>query len=47
MASYTTVADWRDVEDGYVVGVTIRQTGDKSTRVGRITVSTSGISAER
>lgn len=26
MASYTTVADWRDVEDGYVVAVTIRQT---------------------
>jgi hypothetical protein len=28
MASYTTVADWRDVEGSYVVDVTIRQTGD-------------------
>jgi hypothetical protein len=26
MASYTTVADWQDVEDEYVVDVTIRQT---------------------
>ena len=26
MASYTTVADWRDVESGYVVVVTIRRT---------------------
>ncbi|AXG07849.1 hypothetical protein DU500_16225 [Haloplanus rubicundus] len=26
MASYTTVADWRDVEAGYVVDVTIRRT---------------------
>jgi len=29
MASYTTVADWQDVEGNYVVDVTIRQTGDK------------------
>jgi len=26
MASYTTVVDWKDVEDGYVADVTIRQT---------------------
>lgn len=26
MASYTTVADWQAVENGYVVDVTIRQT---------------------
>lgn len=26
MASYATVADWRDVEAGYVVDVTIRRT---------------------
>ena len=24
MASYTTIEDWKDVEDGYVVDVTIR-----------------------
>jgi len=29
MASYTSIADWRDVEDGYVVDVTIRQTEDE------------------
>ena len=29
MASYTTVADWRDVEDGYVVAVVIRRTEDE------------------
>lgn len=29
MASYTTVADWQDVESGYVVDVTIRQTEDE------------------
>ena len=29
MASYTTIEDWRDVEDGYVVDVTIRQTEDE------------------
>ena len=29
MASYTTVADWQDVEAGYAVDVTIRQTGDE------------------
>jgi len=28
MASYTTVADWQDVEADYVVDVTIRQTED-------------------
>lgn len=28
MASYTTIEDWQDVEDGYVVAVTIRQTED-------------------
>ena len=28
MASYTTVADWQDVEGRYVVDVTIRQTED-------------------
>jgi len=28
MASYTTIADWQAVEDGYVVDVTIRQTDD-------------------
>ena len=26
MASYTTIEDWKDVEDGHVVDVTIRQT---------------------
>jgi hypothetical protein len=26
MTSYTTIADWQDVEAGYVVDVTIRQT---------------------
>lgn len=26
MASYTTIEDWQDVENGYVVNVTIRQT---------------------
>ena len=30
MASYTTIEDWQDVEDGYVVDVTIRQTGDET-----------------
>ncbi|THE64164.1 hypothetical protein D8Y22_14360 [Salinadaptatus halalkaliphilus] len=29
MASYTTIEDWQDVEDGYVVDVTIRQTEDE------------------
>jgi hypothetical protein len=29
MASYTTVADWQDVEADYVVDVTIRQTEDE------------------
>lgn len=29
MASYTTIADWQAVEDGYVVDVTIRQTADE------------------
>ncbi|ELZ15702.1 toxin-antitoxin system TumE family protein [Natrinema limicola] len=29
MASYTTIEDWQDVEDGYVIDVTIRQTEDK------------------
>lgn len=29
MASYTTVADWRDVEDGFVVAVVIRRTEDE------------------
>ncbi|WP_121820033.1 toxin-antitoxin system TumE family protein [Halostella salina] len=29
MASYTTIVDWQDVEDGYVVDVTIRQTEDE------------------
>lgn len=29
MASYTTVADWQDVEAGYVVDVTIRRTEDE------------------
>jgi len=28
MASYRTVEDWQDVEDGYVVSVTIRRTED-------------------
>lgn len=28
MASYTTIEDWRAVEDGIVVAVTIRQTED-------------------
>ncbi|MCY4732444.1 hypothetical protein KY092_17995 [Natronomonas gomsonensis] len=28
MASYTSIADWQDVNDGYVVDVTIRQTAD-------------------
>lgn len=30
MAAFTTVADWQDVEDGYVVDVTIRATEDDS-----------------
>jgi len=30
MASYTTIADWQDVEDGYVVDVTIHQTGSEA-----------------
>jgi len=30
MASYTTIADWQDVEGGYVVDVTIRQTEDET-----------------
>jgi hypothetical protein len=30
MASYTTIADWQDVERGYVVDVTIRKTDDDS-----------------
>lgn len=30
MASYTTVEDWQDVENGYVVDVTIRQTTDST-----------------
>jgi hypothetical protein len=29
MASYTTIEDWQDVEDGYVVDVTIRKTEDE------------------
>ena len=29
MASYTTIEDWQDVEDGYVIDVIIRQTEDK------------------
>lgn len=29
MASYTTVADWKDVEGGYVVAVVIRRTEDE------------------
>jgi len=29
MASYTPLEDWRDVEDGYVVDVTIRRTEDE------------------
>ncbi|AGB31812.1 hypothetical protein C488_15202 [Natrinema pellirubrum DSM 15624] len=29
MASYTTIEDWQDVEDRYVIDVTIRQTEDK------------------
>nr|WP_227739029.1 hypothetical protein [Halorientalis pallida] len=28
MASYTTVVEWTDVEDDYVVDVTIRRTED-------------------
>lgn len=30
MASYTTVEDWRDVREGYVVDVTIRRTTDEN-----------------
>jgi hypothetical protein len=30
MASYTTIEDWRDVKDGYVVAVTIRQADDET-----------------
>lgn len=30
MASFTTITDWQDVEDGYVVDVTIRQTGSET-----------------
>lgn len=30
MASYTTIADWQDVEGGYVVDVTIRKTEDET-----------------
>jgi hypothetical protein len=29
MASYTIVEDWKDVEDGYIVSVTVRQTDDE------------------
>ncbi|MEY7849283.1 DUF6516 family protein [Natrarchaeobius sp. A-rgal3] len=29
MASYISIVDWKDVEDGYVVDVTIRQTEDE------------------
>ncbi|MGB9961575.1 toxin-antitoxin system TumE family protein [Halobacterium sp. MBLA0001] len=29
MASYTTIEDWRDVKDGSVIDITIRQTEDK------------------
>lgn len=29
MASFTTVADWQDVEGGHVVDVTIRRTDDE------------------
>ena len=29
MASYTTIADWQDVEAGFVVDVTIRRTEDE------------------
>lgn len=28
MASYVTVEDWQDVDDGYVLAVTIRKTDD-------------------
>lgn len=28
MAAYTTIEDWQDVNEGYVVNVTIRQTTD-------------------
>lgn len=30
MASHTTIEDWQDVQDGYVVDVTIHQTNDKT-----------------
>jgi hypothetical protein len=30
MAPYTTVEDWQDVEDGYVVDITIHQTTDST-----------------
>ncbi len=29
MATYTTIEDWQDVEDSYVVDVSIRQTEDE------------------
>jgi hypothetical protein len=29
MASYTTIEDWQDVENGYVIDVTIRKTTDE------------------
>lgn len=29
MGSYTTIADWQDVEAGYVVDITIRRTQDE------------------
>lgn len=35
MASYTTIGDWQDVEDGYVVDVTIRQTDVETYPCGR------------
>lgn len=34
MAAYTTVADWRHVEAGYVVAVTIRATEDEASPSG-------------
>lgn len=38
MASYTTIEDWRDVKDGYVVAVTIRQTKDHTMPTLKVTI---------
>jgi len=46
MASYTTIEDWQDVEDGHVIDVTIRQTEAEKYPSGWITRSILGKSVE-